>query len=142
MVACFCESVAADGFMRRYLNAGQLAVVIDCNVFVHGGLYNVDAVSLVDFYPVGIPSLRDATVGPSLADLLQWLTGYPPPPPRTPPPSNTCSRPERMDPQRVRRQRVQRGVWVLVRKRFSYSHAGAYAGQIKRVNFRELNRKN
>ena len=71
--------------MRRYLNAGQLAVVIDCNVFVHGGLYNVDAVSLVDFYPVGIPSLRDAAVGPSLADLLQWLTGAPPLPP--PPPS-------------------------------------------------------
>jgi hypothetical protein len=42
VVACFCDSVAQDGFMRRYMNAGQLVVVIDSNIFVHGGLFNHD----------------------------------------------------------------------------------------------------
>jgi hypothetical protein len=74
-VACFCDSVAQDGFMRRYIRAGQLAVVIDCNVFVHGGLFNHDGVSLVDFHPVGIPSVRDVVLGEDPAHLMRWLTG-------------------------------------------------------------------
>ncbi len=75
VVACFIESVEEDGFMRRYMRAGQLAVVVDCNMFVHGGLFNPDRASLVDFYPVGIPSVRDVAVGSSPDHLLQWLTG-------------------------------------------------------------------
>ena len=82
VVACFCDSVAQDGFMRRYIRAGQLAVVIDCNVFVHGGLFNHDGVSLVDFYPVGIPSVRDVVVRDDPEHLIQWLTGMLPRPNR------------------------------------------------------------
>ena len=40
VVASFYGSVADDdGFMRQYMQLGQLAVVIDCTLYVHGGVY-------------------------------------------------------------------------------------------------------
>lgn len=42
VVFSFYHSVAdADGFMRQYMQLGQLAVVIDCTLYVHGGVYGV-----------------------------------------------------------------------------------------------------
>jgi hypothetical protein len=42
VVESFYRSVADDeGFMRQYLQLGQLAVVIDSTLFVHGGVYGV-----------------------------------------------------------------------------------------------------
>jgi hypothetical protein len=42
VVASFYGSVSdSDGFMRQYLQLGQLAVVIDCTLYVHGGVYGL-----------------------------------------------------------------------------------------------------
>ncbi len=42
VVASFYDSVAKeDGFMRQYMLLGQLAVVLDSTLFVHGGVYGV-----------------------------------------------------------------------------------------------------
>jgi hypothetical protein len=42
VVASFYNSVAdEDGFMRQYMQLGQLAVVLDSTLYVHGGVYGV-----------------------------------------------------------------------------------------------------
>ena len=42
VVFSFYHSVAdADGFMRQYMQLGQLAVIIDSTLYVHGGVYGV-----------------------------------------------------------------------------------------------------
>ncbi len=75
VVASFYGSVADDdGFMRQYLQLGQLAVVIDCTLFVHGGVYGVfdkskGIESCVGLVPVGDDLANQVRV----ADADQWI---------------------------------------------------------------------
>ncbi len=74
VVASFYKSVAdADGFMRRYLELGQLAVVIDCTLYVHGGVYGVfDAAKGIQSCVGLVPNGDDLVNQLSFEDRDEW----------------------------------------------------------------------
>jgi hypothetical protein len=75
VVASFFGSVANDdGFMRQYLQLGQLAVAIDCTLYVHGGVYGVFDKSKGIQSCVGlVPRGDDLENQVYIADLNQWI---------------------------------------------------------------------
>lgn len=75
VVASFYHSVADDdGFMRLYMQLGQLAVVIDCTLFVHGGVYGVfDKTNGIQSCVGLVPRGDDLSDQRTVEDREDWL---------------------------------------------------------------------
>ena len=75
VVASFYGSVADEnGFMREYLQLGQLAVVHDCTLFVHGGVYGVFNKSKGIESCVGlVPNGSDLDNQLKFSDMNEWV---------------------------------------------------------------------
>jgi hypothetical protein len=75
VVDSFYGSVANnDGFMRQYLQLAQLAVAVDCTLYVHGGIYGVFDKSKGIQSCVGlVPAGDDLENQVYFGDLQQWI---------------------------------------------------------------------
>jgi hypothetical protein len=75
VVSSFYNSVAdADGFMRQYLQLGQLAVVIDSTLYVHGGVYGVfDKAKGIQSCVGIVPNGDDLANQLSVEDRDEWV---------------------------------------------------------------------